>query len=54
MFICHWRRSGVFIVKFEHIPYLGLVLLLLFLQVNAGWLCVYINKLLCDLVIRKI
>ena len=27
-----WRRSGVFIVKFEHIPHLDLVLLLLTLS----------------------
>ena len=33
----HWRRSSVFIANFEHIPHLVLVLLLLTLQVNAGW-----------------
>ena len=28
----HWRRSGVFIVNFEHIPHLVLVFLLLTLN----------------------
>ena len=32
---CHWRRSGVFIVNFEHISFLVLVFLF-FEQVNAG------------------
>ena len=30
--ICHWRRSGIFIVNFEHISHLVLVLLLLTLS----------------------
>ena len=29
---CHWRRSGVFIVNFEHISHLVLVFLLLTLN----------------------
>ena len=29
---CHWRRSGVFIVNFEHISHLALVFLLLTLN----------------------
>ena len=29
---CHWCRSGVFIVNFEHILHLGLVFLLLTLN----------------------
>ena len=29
---CHWRRSGVFIVNFEHVFYLFLVFLLLTLK----------------------
>ena len=29
---CHWRRSGVFIVNFEHISYLALMFLLLTLN----------------------
>ena len=29
---CHWRRSGVFIVNFEHILHLVLVFLLLSLN----------------------
>ena len=29
---CHWRRSGVFIVNFEHRPHLVLVFLLLTLD----------------------
>ena len=33
----HWRRSSVFIVNFEHISHLALVLLLLTLNVIAGW-----------------
>ena len=32
---CHWRRSGVFIVNFEHISFLVLVVLF-FEQVNAA------------------
>ena len=33
-----WRRSGVFIVSFEHISHVVLMLLsLTFEQVNAGW-----------------
>ena len=33
-----WRRSGVFIVNFEHISHLVLVFLLLTLsRLNAGW-----------------
>ena len=36
----HWRRSGVFIVNFEHISHLLLVFLLLtFEQVNVCWDC---------------
>ena len=31
----HWRRTGVFIVNFEHISHL--VLIVNFEQVNAGW-----------------
>ena len=36
---CHWRRSGVFIVTFEHISHLVLVFLLLTLsrQTKARW-----------------
>ena len=30
---CHWRRSGVFIVNFEHLPHLVLVFLLLTLDI---------------------
>ena len=30
----HWRRSGVFIVNFEHISHLGLVFLLLTLNMQ--------------------
>ena len=38
----HWRRSGIFIVNFEHISHLVLVFehishLVNFKQVNAGW-----------------
>ena len=34
----HWRRSGIFIVNFEHISHLFLVFLIVnFKQVNAGW-----------------
>ena len=35
---CHWRRSGVFIVNFEHISHLILVFLLLTLskEIMAG------------------
>ena len=35
---CHWRRSGVFIVNFEHISHLFLVFLLLTLSrlMSAG------------------
>ena len=29
---CHWPRSGVFIVNFEHVPHLALVFLLLILN----------------------
>ena len=32
----HWRRSGAFIVNFEHISHLVLVLFT-FQQVNANW-----------------
>ena len=32
-----WRRSGVFIVSFEHISHLILVLLVIFDHINAGW-----------------
>ena len=36
-----WRRSGVFIVNFEHIAHLVLVFLLLnFEHVNAGWITI--------------
>ena len=35
---CHWRRSGVFIVNFEHISHLFLVLLLfIFEEVKISW-----------------
>ena len=34
----HWRRSGVFIVTFEHISHLVLVFLFVnFEQVNVNW-----------------
>ena len=33
------RRSGVFIVNFEHISHLVLVSVVNFEQVNAGWDC---------------
>ena len=34
------RRSGVFVVNFEHISHLALVFLIAnFKQVNAGWDC---------------
>ena len=34
----HWRRSGVFIVIFEHISDIVLLFLLLTLRSNAAWL----------------
>ena len=36
---CQWLRSGVFIINFEHISHLALVLLLLTLnqQILAGY-----------------
>ena len=33
----HWRRSGIFIVNFEHISHLVLVFLLLTLKMSAGY-----------------
>ena len=33
---CQWRRSGVFMVNFEHISYLALVFLLLTLCIYVG------------------
>ena len=37
---CHWRRSGVFIVNFEHISQLFLIVFLL-LTLNVGWVIIY-------------
>ena len=35
---CHWRRSGVFIINFEHILHLVLVISTVnFELVNADW-----------------
>ena len=40
----YWRRSGIFIVNFEHVSHLVLVFLLLpsSRQITAGWFCLLI------------
>ena len=38
----HWRRSGVFIVNFEHISLFSSVFIVDFEQVNAGWVLMVI------------
>ena len=44
----YWRRSGVFIVNFEHISHLVLVFLL-FEQVNSHWVVLFLFYLLLRL-----
>ena len=43
----HWRRSGVFIVNFQHISHLFLMLLLLdFEQVDVNWFTLNLHLLI--------
>ena len=60
---CQWRRSGVFIVNFEHISHLVLVFLLLILNMlfpagKVGYNClkrggIEIGALICAIFLRK-
>ena len=40
----HWRRSGIFIVNFEHISHLALVVLLLTLNIQSPARVTFRNK----------
>ena len=43
-YMCHWHRSGVFIINVEHISHLDLVFYVIFEQVNAGWVLLLANS----------
>ena len=52
---CQWRRSGVFIVNFEHVSHLVLVFPSLTLSKrNAGWVAVnYFSKTISIIILER-